>query len=280
LFVQAGCYLETTVDLGGVKQKIGIVDSNFNMRFGDTDEQRLEKSRDGSRRYWIPQRRGDGILRDYDGSGKFQPYLYQTEIDPIARVIYFGANPYTMSLAKDLKKIRFEPYSGPAGELSVKNGDKICLLDLQWESSPGKWEYLAPDVTSGKVKVPVGTVCLQSCTLTAKDSKSATIYGSGRNSSTQGATVKIEEGKTAALECGPPLDLQVRAEKFPNPLGLWGSIFSRQSWSLGVSVSLVGSGGEIYGAFRKGEDQEANPPGLRILDEKGKVVASGQMEYG
>jgi hypothetical protein len=270
LRLRAGNYLETTVDIGGVKQKIGIVDGDCNLRLGDKPTAQEAQVAPGEKFTYFSS--SDTVLRDHDGSGKFQN---ETDAEFCGNLIYFGPNPYNLTLAKDLAALRLEPYSGPTGEMTVANGDKISALTVAWESSPGKCEPLSPDVSSGKAKVPAGSYRLYTCALTAKANDGATLMISGMNRSGKASPVKIAEGNSAALDCGTPLDLQVKAAKVAES--------SRGASTLNINVSIVGAGGEAYNSFSKmakGSPTQLDPPKFKVLDQKDQILASGQLEFG
>jgi len=273
--IKPGCSLETTVDLDGVRQKIALVDANGNFRFGDKTEMGLLKMPDGEQ-LCMPQQMGDTILRDRNGSGKFESDGMNSEADPWSSVIYFGANPYTLTVTDDLAKVAVEPYSGPMGELAIQNGARIEAIMLARETSADKWEAVVLPGSSAKVKVPVGTYQLLGCQLAGKDGGAVTMAG-GRNNRTKSTAFSVEAGKSATLKCGPPLQLQVQAER--RAPGLLAAIFAGGSRAIDINLSVVGAGGEIYNLFRKG-DGEADPPKFKILDEQGKEIASGDLEYG
>lgn len=223
----------------------------------------------------------DSVLRDRDGNGKFDADPCQSENEDLGELIYFGPNPYTLTVADDLKSVRVEPYSGPTGELTVKNGDKLRALTLARQSGGNKWESLTVDVSAGKANVPVGTYQLYSCVAAARDSNGVIGLAAAQRPTTVVA-IKVESGKNASLECGPPLDVQVQAQKVGSAGGLLGASVSGAVKTLQINASIIGLAGERYAAFAKGKGTvgEAPPPTFRVLDATGKEVASGQLEYG
>jgi len=279
LRVKPGCYLETTVELDGVKQKIGFLDANCNMRLGDKGA--IEQRTSGNALYYFigPC---DVVLRDRNGSGGFESDEFESESDPLSSLIYFGPNPYTLTLAEDLKAVRLEPYSGPVGEMAMTGGDHVKALQLCWQGQGGTWEPVTPEVSRGKFKVPVGTYCLYACVLAGEDKDGATVLAMGLKREVKDQ-VTVAAGKTATLHCGTPLDLQVKAEKSGPPGGLLGALITGSNTSqLRISVQTVGAGGEVYSSFAKEKTNEGRPkpPQFKILDESGKQIASGQLEYG
>ena len=65
--------------------------------------------------------------------------------------------------------------------------------------------------------------------------------------------------------------------------GAWSTTFSNPiASSLNINVEVVGAGGEAYSGFVKGKDAQglAPPPKFKILDADGKLIASGQLDYG
>ena len=282
LQLKAGAYLKTTVDVGGEKQELAIADANCNMMLGDPAKVTVRKS--GSRELWSVGW-GDAVLRDRDGSGKFDG----NDAEYLSSVVFFGPNPYTLALNEDRSAVRISPYDGPTGQLAVKQTKSIKSMVLGWQSAPGKWAILTPQPADGKAKVPVGTYSLYSCEVSGKSDDGATVKGSGSKREPSGR-IKVAAGETATLACGAPLELRVQANK--RSTGSSGGILGALSGSVStpsridINVELAGAGGEKYSLSgfskvdKRGRQTRPQPPRFKVLDESGKEVATGQLEYG
>jgi len=270
-------YLQATIEINGAKETIGIFDANCNFQLGDKSQMQLLKTPQGENRdlQW-----GDAVLRDRSGSGKPATALAGTLVEPYSELVYVGPNPYTMTLAKDLTTVALEPYSGPVGELQVKNGESMALLIMARESAPGQWEALSPDVASGKAKVPVGTCALYSCVVAGKDSGNALVAATGMNADSK-KTLKITEGKSATLVCGAPLEFKVQAQKESGGGGgFLGALVSGGTSNLLISAQILGAGGEAYRTFARSDGQAVGGPKFKVLGQNGKELGSGQLQFG
>ena len=81
LKLKTGWYLDTTVSFDGLKQKVGVCDSDTNLRLGDISRSQTSTSREQTSWYFRP---GDDLLVDADGSGGFNSDLFQSETFPLA----------------------------------------------------------------------------------------------------------------------------------------------------------------------------------------------------
>ena len=78
--------------------------------------------------------------------------------------------------------------------------------------------------------------------------------------------IKVENDETTVLKLGPPLLIKPKI---------------RQGSSLvSVDFSITGQAGEHYGEGIAKNGRRLAAPGLKIVDEAGKVLASGKFEYG
>ena len=68
--VRPRSYLEATVELDGLRQKIGIMDCDCNLKMGDMLEANVQACDDGS--HLLRFAGGDGLLRDVNGNGRFE----------------------------------------------------------------------------------------------------------------------------------------------------------------------------------------------------------------
>jgi hypothetical protein len=96
-------------------------------------------------------------------------------------------------------------------------------------------------------------------------------------------------GKVNTLRCGAPLDIKVTAEKrTPQPWELNSGDPSKRptasdsEFVLSINANVRGVDGEIYSEYAKGEKFKAEPPKptFTVIDNSGRKVASGNLEFG
>ncbi len=293
LRLKAGWYLETTVDLGGVTRKVGIVDGNCNFRLGDLNQPIASKS--GVETNWYFQG-GDYFLVDNDGTAKFQNSVGNDSSAPFGPILYLGAKPCKATLAADCKSLALEPWTGPQAELALQpQGKQVSQIQLAWEGAPGQWQLLQAGVENGKVTVPPGNYWLYSCLINVKTSPDETLVMSGNKHVVKEIT-KAEAGASTPFKCGSPLEIKVSSSRDSSIVVATtsgsGSLFSRllgnssaadQPWQQRIQASVTGAGGETYSGFYllgKGNVRQPPKPTYSIMTANGKLVESGDMEFG
>jgi hypothetical protein len=284
LMLKAGWYLDTTVELNGRKQKVGVFDGDSNLRLGDVSQPQTFTSNDEKSWYFRP---GDYLLVDTDGSGRFENNLFQSEACPFGPILYLDGKAYKVTLAPDCKSLRVEPWSEPLAEVALRpDGDQVKHLTLAWEGPNGKWQLIRPAVTGGKVMVPPGNYRLYACSLVGGSGSRDQVMVSGMQRIPQ-TPVSIATGQANTLDCGGPIQIKVTATKAR--AGTSGMLIEDSSNAsanseptLRINANLAGSGGEIYSAFYKGDRFQSKPPKptFSIVQAGGKTVASGNLEFG
>jgi endonuclease YncB( thermonuclease family) len=115
----------------------------------------------------------------------------------------------------------------------------------------------------GSVRVPPGNYMLRSCSFPVKDKEGVAwrLFGSGGSDT----PLRVEQGATVPLRCGPPFRAGIRVREAEGQLTF--------------ALELTGRGGErYYGLERNG--RRSAPPQFEVRDSKGEVVASGRFKYG
>jgi hypothetical protein len=275
---KAGWYLDTTVEMSGVKCKVGVFDGDSNLRLGDPWQPQTYRMA-GEGETWYFQT-GDSFLVDANGSGKFEMDPFGSDFCPFSPVLYFGSTPYQASLAADNTALRIEPWKADLAEVELQpQGKQVRSLTLARERPNGRWELIQPGVEQGKIKVPPGNYRLYECTLLGAGARARDHLKLEANDRTLKKPFSFAAGKPNILACGGPLALQVTARKADRNLlaSLWGG-----DVVLNINSSVVGAGGEIYTTFLKGERFDARPPRptFSVLDAEGNRLASGNLEYG
>ena len=284
LMLKAGWYLDTTVELSGRKQKVGVYDGDSNLRLGDlSPPQTLTSS--GERAWYF--RPGDYLLVDADGSGSFENDLLQSEAYPFAPILYVDGKPYKVALSQDYKFLRVEPWSEPLAEVALRpNGDNVKNLTVAWEGPGGNWQLIRPAVLQGKVMVPPGNYRLYACSLVGGSASRDQVLVSGTQRIPQ-TPVSVASGQANTLDCGGPVRVKVTANKARGDTrgmlnGDSSNATARSESVLNINAILVGSGGEVYSTFLKGDRFQSRPPkpAFSIVQAGGKTVATGNLEYG
>jgi hypothetical protein len=284
LKLKTGWYLDTTVSLNGLKQKVGVCDSDTNLRLGDISRAQTATNRGQTSWHFQP---GDDLLVDADGSGGFNPDLFQSETLPFGPILYLGGKAYQVTLAPDCKSLRVEPWAEPLAEVALQpHGNQVRTVTLGWEQPGGQWQLIRPAVTAGKLMVPPGDYRLYACSLVGQGAPRDQVMVSGMQRFVQ-TPVSIAAGKANLLDCGAPLEIKVTATKAgatsrsalgDNP----GNRRPEPQTTLRINASLIGAGGEVYSTYFKGEGFRSRPPkpSFSIADAGGRTLASGNLEYG
>jgi len=156
----------------------------------------------------------------------------------------------------------------PTGTLRVPAG---LALELKVAGKP----VAVP--TGRDLPLPVGTY--EPATVTCRGTMPAATGGAGVWSlKATGPTwgklrdIRIQEGEATAIDAGPPFALKTL-------------VYRTESTAAGkvvpLTIRIFGKAGELYdlNTFKKGMSQ-APQLALKILDEKGSVLASGTLPYG
>ena len=280
LRVYAANFVETTVELNGARERWGFIDGNCNFRLGDraSSTSIYRGSARGPSWYLVP---GDYLLRDRDGSGRFERSLVVSDAEILSRVVYSGALPYLLDLDPALGSVRVEPYSDKVAELQVV--PELKQLVLGWQGPGGAWEALTPAVASGKAVVPEGAFRLVSCIVGARNANGQWL--AAVSSEMPDREFRIECGQSHKLKLGPPLALEITNEN-PREANDWELTPADRRRDpkptlVDINVSILGSGGERYARFYNETKMESlPPPSFEIVGPENQRLASGTFEFG
>jgi hypothetical protein len=294
LRVRAGWYLETTVAMDGITRKIGLTDGNCNVRPGDPVLPTIYKNADETNWYF---QGGDSFLVDNDGSGKFQSSRGNSESAPFGPVLYLGAKLYKAAVAADSKTLALEPWIEPLAELALQpHGDQVRGIQVAWETAPGQWQLLQPNVENGKAPVPPGNYRLYTCSLETRTAAGDTLMLGG-NKSAPRDDIRAAAGAPTPFKCGAPLEVKVSSERDTRNMGMvnpasdsfLGRLFGSRdrpetARQQRIQAYVIGAGGEQYSWFnlKKADGKTSEParPTYAIAAADGKAVESGNMEFG
>jgi hypothetical protein len=272
-------HLEATVEVNGVKQKVALVDGNADGQLGDCPKPQTYKRSNEENWYFLG---GDTIGCDVDKSGEFGDSVFSDEVQAYTSILYFGAEPCKASLSADCKSLSVEPLQTGWGQLKLKpQGAQVARVTLAWESEPGQWQLLNAVAAKGLIKVPAGNHRLYACRLSGAASDGETIQAMAFKRTVKD-TLKVEAGQTTDLVCGAPLKVKVTAEKGRGQVQVGNPSDSSKPVVVDINAEVSGAGGEAYSGYAKGKEGRgdiANPT-YSVLDEKGKKVASGNLEFG
>ena len=282
LNLKAGNYLEAEVEVASVKVKLGVVDGNCNFQLGDLTTLFQAQPGPGEPQRWHV-RSGDYFVRDLDIAGRAEPAPGNRVANHFSSVLYFGAKPFTVALAPDLRSLRVEPFTGPTGALQVPA--QVAELVLALEKAPQRWEVLTPEPKEGQTVLPQGTYRMVKYTLSAL--ADGADWTRAVANEVADKTVKVEAGATAKLEAGLPLSLALTATRSQadTEAGLWARIRSAlgskgsPSQVVNLDVKIHGAGGERYTSFFAAKRQ-VEPPRFAITDSAGKEIDAGAFQFG
>jgi hypothetical protein len=283
LMLKAGWYLDTTVTLDGLKQRVGVFDGDCNLRLGDVSRPQILNS--GGEKSWYFQG-GDSFLVGTDNSASPGSETFQSEACPFGPILYLGAKAYKVALAPDCKSLRVEPYPEALAEMALRpRGDQVRNVTLAWEQPGGRWQLIRPAVAEGKVMVPPGNYRLYACNLLGKGAARDQVMVSGMQRVPQ-TLVSVAAGKANTFDCGAPLNIKVSAEKVSGTTQLMlgegtGNARDNSDYVLRINANVIGGGGEIYSTFQKGDGFQFQPPKPTFtVVQAGKTVANGNLEFG
>jgi len=281
---KAGWYLETTVELAGVKEKVGVFDGDGNFHLGDTAQQQTYTNQGSSSWYFRP---ADSFLVDSDGSGAFEGDPFSTEATPIAPVLYLGAKPFHVTLDSSCKSLRVTPWTEDLAEVALQpRGRQVRTVNLAWEHPAGNWQLIEAVAKDGKIQVPAGSYRFYGCALLVNaDSKDALMVSASQRSVKR--PFKFAANTANRLRCGGPLDVKVTADKrIPQTWEISSKTPAKtdadSDYVLRINGNFVGAGTEIYSSFGTGERFRDDPPKptFKVADASGKTLGTGNLEFG
>lgn len=284
--LKAGWYVDTTVELKGLTQKVGLFDANGNLRLGDVPKPQTYRSGDEENWYF---RDGDAFLVDVDHSGAFERDQFETESCSCGPLLYFGTVPYKVALTADRKSLQVEPWTDALAEVTLQpHGDQVSRVGLAWERPDKQWSLIRAGVADGKLKVPPGNYRLMECELLGKAAPRDQVKVMA-SQSVQRKPVSFTCDKPNTLRCGAPLEIKASAEKRRPESWETGRgglqdppLASDSEFVLSINAKIRGADGEVYAEFAKGEKLANEPPlpSFTVLTADGKKVGDGKLEFG
>jgi hypothetical protein len=243
LYVGPAGYRSGEIKVGDKTYAVAVVDKNLNGRFDDT----------------LPNGGYDLLALDSDHNGAFD--LGGQEVMPLGKMIRLNGAYLTLKVKAD------------GSAVSVEEADGTLELGTLDVGSPQVWLSVTSDLgafrlnaSDGTWQLPVGTYQIAGLGLAAKDKEGADWTMQCLRPPQDKRQFEIRKGETTSITLGP--SLVVASDVTPERGGV------------SVGVTVTGRSGELYlaGAVKAGTQQ--GPPTVKILDEKGTVLASGAVTYG
>jgi hypothetical protein len=150
---------------------------------------------------------------------------------------------------------------------------KVTNPGVEVQFGTGWMRTVTVSSQSGPVTIPAGTYTPKAICLTEKESASAkssekratwTLTSKGPFENLE--SIVVEQGKTTTLDAGPPLTVTA----YPYQTGD----------VVRMTVEVSGKAGEVYPLTASRDGVPQRLPVIKILDESGKVLQSGNLEYG
>jgi hypothetical protein len=287
LRLRAGWYVDTTVELKGLKRKVGVFDGDSNLHLGDVPKPQTYRNAGEEENWYFGP--ADSLLVDADGSGVFERDTFNTESCSYGSVFYFGATPYKVALTPDNKSLQVEPWTDALAEVALQpRGDQAHSVTLAWEGPDQQWQLIRAGVADGKIQVPPGNCRLYACQLLAEGAPRDQVMASASQRVPK-KPFRFAAGEANTLRCGAPLEIKVTAKKRkPESWELTTRDLrntpraSDSEFVLTINATVQGADGEIYSSYAKGEKFRDDPskPTFTIVDGSGKKVAKGNLEFG
>jgi hypothetical protein len=280
--IWAAQYLETTVELNGVKQKFGLLDGNCNFQIGDlAGLNKYNYSGTPPEIRWMLAP-ADVFLRDQDNSGEFKNTIGSRDSESYSRLVYFGGKPYTITLSADYRQVQFNSCTQPMGTLNLP--PEVSQVVLGMEKGSETWEIATPGLVNQRAIIPAGTYRIASATLRGDAGSGKTLI----TETTSGLTEvqSVTAGGNANLKIGLPLRLNLTTSNAKSivPLEREAKVAVPSTSTLRLNLAILGVAGEKYGSFTQidsqGKTERPKPPTYEIIGPDGKQIAAGDFEFG
>ena len=283
--LNAAAYREGEITLDGQKVRIVVTDYNSNGRFDDLSAPNPNVNYGDGSVYLQP---GDMIYVDPQPQGAYgyDPTMNDAQ-HHLAKVIHIGGRFYDLQITPAGDKLTLTPSALEVGHVSNPSRGYRGLVfgDLGVMKITGD--------ADGRAALPVGSWNLQSYTIDrtgydepegqadAGPSLLQSLAGAllGREQATrprftmvsarmtgQASAFEVRPGETTELRFGPPYTPKVTASY-------------QRGDQVSLGLSLVGVGGEVCSNLVVDGGRPAKPK-FTITDPDGKIVATGDFEYG
>ena len=241
------------VQLGKNFYNVGVIDGNFDGRYDKILSVPVENSRHPG---------CDSFVIDQNQDGKFdwkEVYSQCSELMPLSKMVKVEDTYYRIDIAPDGSSLELTKVAPEFGTLDVSGANIKLLL----------WSDAAHQFLSGSVRqwrLPAGRYTALSMELNRTDSAGTKWTLTSRSQTGKLSNFEIRPGEKASIKIGPPFLIKTTAE--------W------RNKKVSTGLNLEGQAGEQYSAVVMKDGRRQPAPRLKIVDEAGKVLASGKFEYG
>jgi hypothetical protein len=253
-FYPAGC-CGGMVQFGRSRCRLAVVDGDYDGRYDGV----FSPSSDGAAHDWLAvDLNGDGRMdRGADGVG---------EVIPLPKLIQMDGAYYGLEVQPDGSAIRITKAEPKVGVLDVGTpGAEVALLSdcgaYRLGGAEGKWLLPEGDYVSTAVNL----------NLTDRRAAKWTLRGTGNVGGLRHFRIRV--GETLVQKVGPPLTGKTTVTQLSREPATGQSIVM-------IGCEVTGQAGEAYLPGVEKDGQRQPPPRFRVLDQRGKVNASGLFEYG
>jgi hypothetical protein len=255
LISSAARFRSGQVELAGRSYRAALVDADWDGRYDGAFSAQGD---------WTGIRPRDWMAIDLDGNGKFDgTHEDSDEIMPLPGMLRVGGAYYSVAPSADGSALRIEGTDPELGTLQLASTD----LDVRLWSSNGSYRLAG----GTEWELPAGVYRPVRVGLSRTDEKGIVWTLTADDADVQlRANIEVPAGGTTAPTIGPPLVVQATIEN----VGGW---FSKR---IQMGLRVLGRGGEQYAAAAQRNGRRLGPPAFKIIDESGKVLATGSFEYG
>jgi hypothetical protein len=236
-------FMSGQVQLDGQPHAVALMDSNFDARYNVPILLPIG----------LPMKETwDTIALDANGDGQFQSY---DEVWPITKMTKVKDAFFEVEIRADGSKIALKAATPPMGGLDVEFPDAEVEL---WSDACCQ----AVGGSGGKWQLPAGRYRANTWAVHCRDAEGNrwTLKSGSTGGKLNDFTIPI--GGTASFSLGPPLALLTSSR--------------REGATVTLQLLLVGQSEEAYVPVVEKDDKPMTPPKMKILDESGKVLASGE----
>ena len=139
-------------------------------------------------------------------------------------------------------------------------------FDTSIDLRSGFWNKKSIRSGDGAVSVPVGTYKPGNILLKANEKRRGWTISCYAGPWGDLDTIKVEKDKTTTLKLGPPFVVKAGVQ--------------RRRGVVSIGYTLIGQSGVHWQENTMALGKAPKPPSLKIVDENGKILASGKFEYG
>jgi len=249
--IAPGGYMAGEASLAGKKHRIALVDSNLDGRYD-----KVAVAPDSS-----SAAAADTVAINTNQDGKFSPAWQEGgEIQPLLAMFHVGDAYYRAEPAPGGESVRLTQVQPQFGALDTGCPDLVL-------SVLGDAGFHRLGASAGKWRLPAGKYRATGFSLARTDADGGGWVLRQYSSAVGGlANFEVRPGEATTLKAGTPLASKLTVRKLRN-----GSVY--------MTFQPVGQAGEGYEVHAYKDARSQPAPGVRILDETGKVLTVDKFAY-